>query len=141
MTRRRPPLAVRKKGICLSTREKNRIKARLLLGGRISRVAEEEGASLTTVYKLARIVEAERPPETPRIVHHPADCRRAHLTELLKPDRPEPMRVAKAVWGERLVHGSDCLRLNGSPINFIALMRRTNEWLASEGLPVMRAFE
>ena len=142
MTRRAPFVVVKKRLPALTRRQVARIEARLDQGDAPRDVAAGENVSLATVYNVsARRAPAERQRETARVVHDPGECRRAYLTELLKPDRPEPMGVAKAVWGLRLACGEDCLRLDGHPVTFHGLMRRTNAALAADGLPVLRAFE
>ena len=143
---KRPPVVVRKRPR-LTRQQVARIEALLGQDDAPKDIAAAEGVSLATVYNVSaqrtaeQRAERERADEPARVRHDPAESRRLHLAALLEPERPEPMGVARAVWGPRLACGDDCLRLDGHPVTFYGLMRRTNEVLAGEGLPVLRAFE
>lgn len=136
------PLVVVKKRPRLTRQQVARIEALLGQDDAPKDIATAEGVSLATVYNVsAGRAAAQAHAEPPPVRHDPAECRRAHVAGLLEPERPDPMGVAKAVWGPRLACGEDCLRLDGHPVTFYGLMRRTNEALAGDGLPVLKAFE
>ena len=101
--------------------------------------AERCGVSRSTVNRalLGEVIPAPTP-ETPATA---GSARHCILAALLQHERPDPMAVAKAAWGFALDTSGACLKLNGRPVTFFDLMRRTNAALREEGLPVMRAFE
>ena len=106
------PLVVRKRPR-LTRQQVARIEALLGQDDAPKDIAAAEGVSLATVYNVsAGRAAAQAHAEPPPVRHDPAECRRAHIAGLLEPERPEPMGVAKAVWGLRLACGEDCLRFN-----------------------------
>ena len=88
-----------------------------------------------------RAKEKELPaPDEPKVTHHPHEAKLDELRHLLAFYRPNPMSVAKVAFGSsRLAVDGPCLMLNGRPVGFHELMRRTNLLLLGWGLPQLTA--
>lgn len=59
----------------------------------------------------------------------------------VRPGKPNPMGMARFVWQHKLTDSDGCLKLDGRPIKFHDLMRKTNAALVRWGLPQMDANE
>lgn len=78
--------------------------------------------------------------QEPKVTHDPFLAKLDELRALLITRRPNPLTVAKIAFGsKRLNPDGPCLTLDGKPINYHALMRKTNEQLVHWRLPQLTA--